>query len=117
MKAAKILLAAVLLLLAAHSTAFAYDNLKMLNSTGNTIFFVYLAPSSSKSWGSDRLSGVWQNGNTLTLNVPKHRYWDLKIVFKGGAKAEFTKGIDTTQVYMLTITRNNEGGYTLHYNS
>lgn len=112
-----LLLSAIFFASCVNNTAFAYDSLKMLNSTGKTIYYVYLSPS-HEGWGPDRLNGVWHNGNTLTLKVPKWQYWDLKIVFKDGQEAFWTnKAIDTTAVYNLTISRNNSGGYTLHFNS
>ena len=104
------------LVLSSSQTAFAYDTLKMLNSTGKTIYNVYLAPK-DQGWKNDRLEGVWHTGATLTLNVPNYRLWALKLRFKDGEEVYFQKYIDTTQVYNLTISRNNSGGYTLHYNS
>lgn len=101
-----------------NSTAFAYDSLKMLNSTGRTIYFVYLAPK-GQGWKNDRLTGTWSNGNTLTLGTRGARYWALKIRFKGDEEWYWDGNncIDTANVYMLTISRNNSGGYTLHYGS
>ena len=102
----------------ASGTALAYDRLKMLNSTGKTIYFVYLQPK-GHGWGNDRLSGTWHNGNTLTLNVSNYRWWALKIRFEDDSEVTWAKDhcIDTSSVYNLTIARNNSGGYTLYYNN
>lgn len=107
------------LTVAVSGSALAYDSLKMINHTGRTIYYVYLVPSHQKDWGNDRLDGVWQNGNSLTLNVPKWQYWSLKIKFKDGDSYWWDGGshrIDTTAVWQATIVPNGNGGYTLYYN-
>lgn len=92
----------VFLLVAFSASALAYSSLNMLNVTGRTIYYVYLSPSRDKDWGSDRLSGTWQSGNSLTLKTPKWKYYDLKVVFKNGDKFEWRR-IDTENVGRVTI--------------
>lgn len=97
------------------SSALAYSSLQMLNSTGRTIYYVFLVPNGSSSWGQDRLSGVWHDGDTLTLDVSNYRYWDLKIRFQDWTTCSWDS-LDTREVYMLTLTRKNGGGYRAIFN-
>ena len=93
----------------------AYTSLKMLNATGRTIFLVYFVPNHYTDWGPDRLNGVWNSGNFLTLKTPKWKYWSLKIVFRDG-ESHYWDGdsaIDTDNWGALIIKPNGRGGYTL----
>ena len=63
------------------NSAMAYSQLKMINNTGKTIWYVYFVPKHYTDWGSDRLKGTWSTGNTLTLSTEKWKYWSLKICF------------------------------------
>ena len=74
---------------------------------------MYFTSSADGGWGSNRLSGVWNSGNTLTLSTPVKKYWDLKIIFQTGGEASWT-GIDTENNGYATITPNDRGGYTLN---
>lgn len=107
------ILFAVLILFAVQNPVFAaYNQFTMLNSTERTIIAVYFTSSADENWGSNRLSGVWNNGNTLTLNTPVKTYWDLKIIFQTGGEASWA-GIDTAKHGYAIIRPNGNGGYTL----
>ena len=98
----RVFMLTVFLLAVSCASALAYSSLNMLNVTGRTIYYVYLSPSRDNDWGSDKLSGTWQNGNSLTLKTPKWKYYDLKVVFKNGDKFEWRR-IDTENVGRVTI--------------
>lgn len=96
-------------------SALAYDTFEMLNATGRTIYWVYFVPSHETSWGSDRLNGVWNSGDFLTLDTPKWKWWSLKIVFKDGSDSywDSDNAIDTETWSRVIIKPNGNGGYTL----
>ena len=96
------------------SSAMAYSKLKMINHTGKTIYWVYFVPKHYTNWGSDRLSGVWNVGNSLTLATDKWRYWSLKICFDTKDDYVYWDGdnaLDTDSIYQITIINNGKGGY------
>ena len=115
----RICLMSILLMLLVSGSALAYDSLKMYNETGRTIVAVYLFPAYSSACGPDRLSEVWNHGNSLTIPVPTKRYWDLRIRFDNGDSREWSGSghhIDTVNVYNLKIAPSGGGRYTLYYN-
>lgn len=58
------------------------------NSSSRTIWYVYLSPAHSDSWGVDQLkSNVLSPGATFNItSVPAGRY-DMKVVTESGASA------------------------------
>ena len=110
------LLAVVLIFVSGQNNfARAYDSISFINATGRTIYYVYFVPSHYESWGSDRLSGVWHSGDTLTLDSSYWRYWSFKIVFEGGESLWWTgaQSIDAQEIYRGTITPIGNGQYTM----
>ena len=97
---------------------YAYDSVTFVNATGRTIYYVYFVPNHYENWGSDRLIGVWNSGNSLTLDSSYWRYWALKIVFEGGEYAFWSGNnpIDAQTVWKGTIVPNGNGNYTLIHN-
>jgi hypothetical protein len=67
----------------------------MLNQTDAPIYYVYISPCSSSSWGEDQLgeSEVVQPGATRTFTMSPG-CWDLKARFRDGRE------IEERQVYM-----------------
>jgi V8-like Glu-specific endopeptidase len=114
------------------------SSIKVVNKTGYTVYYVYLSPVSSESWGSDRLgSGILQNGQTLTvgslpLNI--NNQYDIRLVDEDNdtytkrnirltqnQTIEFTindldAGTDTTDNNGLPSIRIvNKTGYTVYF--
>jgi hypothetical protein len=67
----------------------------MLNQTDTPIYYVYISPCSSTSWGEDQLdaSEVVQPGATRTFTMSPG-CWDMKARFRDGRE------IEERQVYM-----------------
>ena len=114
-----ILLATVLIFISGQNNfVCAYDSITFTNATGRTIYYVYFVPNHYTDWGSDRLSGVWNSGYTLTLDSSYWRYWALKIIFEGGEYVWWAGNnpIDASSVYRATIAPSGGGRYNLIYN-
>lgn len=61
--------------------------LVLINNTGVPIYYVYISPCSSSSWGEDQLgSNVVMPGNTWTWTMNSGCY-DLKAVDRDGREA------------------------------
>lgn len=61
--------------------------LMLINNTGVPIYYVYISPCSSSSWGDDQLgSNVVMPGNTWTWTMNAGCY-DLKAVDRDGREA------------------------------
>jgi V8-like Glu-specific endopeptidase len=60
------------------------SSVKIVNKTGYTVYYVYLSPVSSESWGSDRLgASILQNGQTLTVSslpLNSNNQYDIRLV-------------------------------------
>ena len=55
--------------------------MSIVNNTGYTVWYMYMSPSSSSSWGSDWLgSGVLGYGDTINVGLPSGGSWDIKLV-------------------------------------
>lgn len=119
-KVLSITLLAVVLIFVSGQNNFvrAYDSIAFVNATGRTIYYVYFVPNHYDNWGSDRLSGLWYSGNTLTLDSSYWRYWALKVVFEGGESIWWSGNnpIDAQEIYRGTIAPSGNGNYTLIHN-
>jgi len=83
------------------------------NETGYQIDEVYVSPSNKNDWEEDVLGeGVLENGNSvnITFTRQKQDYWDLKVVFKGGREAVWTK-FDLSQITDIYISFRNGKAY------
>jgi hypothetical protein len=61
----------------------------LLNQTNSAVYYVYISPCSSSSWGEDQLgdSEVVQPGATRTFSMSPG-CWDLKARFSDGREVE-----------------------------
>jgi hypothetical protein len=83
------------------------------NETGYQIEQVYVSPNTKDDWEEDVLGeGVLENGHSvnITFSRQKQAYWDLKVVFKGGREAVWTK-FDLSQITDITISFRNGKAY------
>jgi len=56
-------------------------NMTIVNNTGYTVWYVYLSPSDSSSWGDDWLgSSVLRHGEIISVGLPSGGRWDIKLV-------------------------------------
>lgn len=117
MKTIRIFLLMLVLLVMVSSSVLAYNSLRIRNDTGKTIAHLYFAHAESDSWGPDRLNGYWRNGQIITLDVSKYRYWLFQIVFTDGQPITWNKNpIDTSRIYNMTLSKENNGDYCYYYN-
>ena len=60
------------------------SSVRIVNKTGYTVYYVYLSPVSSESWGSDRLgSNVLQNNQSITissLSLNSGNQYDIRLI-------------------------------------
>ncbi|MDR2661509.1 MAG: hypothetical protein LBC31_00770 [Treponema sp.] len=47
-------------------------SVRIVNDTGEVIYFVYISPSESEDWGQDALGGeILESGQTATIPLPR----------------------------------------------
>jgi len=83
------------------------------NQTGYLIEEVYVSPSNKDDWEEDVLGqDVLENGESVNITFTRQRqaYWDLKVVFKGGREAVWTK-FDLSQITDIFISFKNGKAY------
>jgi hypothetical protein len=83
------------------------------NETGYQIDEVYVSPNTKDDWEEDILGeDVLENGKSvnITFSRQKQAYWDLKVVFKGGKEAVWSK-FDLSQITDITISFKNGKAY------
>jgi hypothetical protein len=60
------------------------SSVRIVNKTGYTVYYVYLSPVSSESWGSDRLgSNVLQNNQSITISslpLNSGNQYDIRLI-------------------------------------
>ena len=75
----------------------------IVNNTGYTVYFLYISPATSDSWGEDRLASdqVLYSGQTVSVNLPQ----PLSVTNKYDIMLEDSDG-DTYSKYNVTVTAN-----------
>ncbi|HYM60476.1 MAG TPA: hypothetical protein VEZ11_06245 [Thermoanaerobaculia bacterium] len=77
----RVCLTAVVLTVAAASSAFAASSVKIINNSKWDIHHLYLAPTASDEWGPDQLGDhIIAAGTSFTLNGIPCEKFDVKIV-------------------------------------
>jgi hypothetical protein len=67
----KLLIGAFFAFLAAALSAQNQPSVRIVNDTGEVIYFVYISPSESEEWGEDTLGGeILEPGQTVTIPLP-----------------------------------------------
>jgi len=85
-------------------------NLTVYNGTGNTIWYLYISPTTSSSWGDDWLgSSTLSAGESTTFTVPAGTY-DLKAEGSGHSVVEQQMGVALTYDYTWYVTGTGGGG-------
>ena len=75
----------LLLLFTAASAQAQQVNLRIVNNTGYTIWYLYVSPSSSGSWGSDLLGNtVLPSGSEFNLTVQNGVSYDIRLIDEDG---------------------------------
>ncbi|MDR2543552.1 MAG: serine protease [Treponema sp.] len=82
-----------------------YDGppITIVNNTGYLVFYLYISPTTSETWGSDRLASnqTLANGQSVTVNLPH----PLSITNKYDIMIEDSDG-DTYTKFNVTVTAN-----------
>lgn len=92
-------------------------SVRIRNETDVTIYYLYLSPSYSDSWGVDQLNSdeVLRRGDTHRItfsNGIPTRYWDMRIEDRNGEYVTW-QDIDLYSHSVLSIYENSNGGYTI----
>lgn len=90
------------------TTALADGNtLKIVNSSGKTIYHLYMSDSSDNHWGPDQLgnseSDTIEPGGTFTLTDIDSGSYDIKLATKGGTECE-VDDVEFDADYRWTVT-------------
>jgi len=99
------------------SGALAQDaDFTLVNATGYPIRELYVSPSKSKDWGSDKLGkNVMENGQAGKLSFPKRSsqcIQDLKIVFDDDGSEVVWEEFNLCEIEKITLTYNRRTGET-----
>jgi hypothetical protein len=79
-------------------------DLAVYNGTGNSIWYIYISPTSSSSWGDDWLgSSTLSAGETISFSVPAGSY-DLRADDSSHNVVEQQMGVALTSPYTWSIT-------------
>lgn len=97
------------------SSAVSPDRLdfELHNMTGYTIEQVYVSPNNKNDWEEDVLGeDVLEDGASvkITFNRQRQDLWDLRVVFKGGKEAVWSR-FDLSQITDITISFRNGKAY------
>ncbi len=80
------------------------------NNTNQAIFYVYISPTSSTTWGDDMLGAATiPAGGSYTFNVPAGDY-DLRADFSDHTVADQRMGVNLSGTYNWTISGGGGGG-------
>ena len=80
-------------------------SLGVLNSSGETIYKVYVAQAGSKGWGTNVLNGTLRNGGSLNIPVPNGlRYVKVRVDFSGG-RYKYWDSVDLYRINFVDVTR------------
>ncbi|MCR5175777.1 MAG: hypothetical protein K6C05_02890 [Anaerovibrio sp.] len=108
LRSIKLLLVAVIMLMAASGTASAgSQDFTLVNGTGRTISYIYLSPTQCSDWiYQDELgNNVLRPGQEIFLDFDPRdnvQYWDVKVVYDNGEEGYWI-GLDLYRIYSLTI--------------
>jgi len=83
------------------------SSIKIANNTGYTVYYVYVSPVTSDSWGADRLgSGVLSTGQTLTVgSLTLGIAYDIHLVDEDGdAYTKRNVRLSPNQTVVFTIS-------------
>ncbi|MDR1144417.1 MAG: hypothetical protein LBK77_09420 [Spirochaetaceae bacterium] len=104
----KLLIGALLAFLAAALSAQNQPSVRIVNDTGEVIYFVYISPSESLEWGEDTLGGeILEPGQTVTIPLPSSagsgNLYDVKLeaTYDHYTKYEITASNNTRIVFTV----------------
>ncbi len=80
--------------------------MQIINSSNETIYYVYMSPVSQSTWGPDLLgSRVLQQGQMFTLSNLQPGQWDLRVVDASGNYKEWrNQRLDPGGTYTLQVS-------------
>nr|WP_290694629.1 hypothetical protein [Halomonas sp. UBA3074] len=102
----KMVLVALVALMASSLVAAADYYVDITNRTGYTIYYMYVSPGNSKSWEEDVLgSNVLVNGDTqrVTLTGYTNPYFDIRLVDEDNDSYTFWNVDVSTQDIIVTL--------------
>jgi hypothetical protein len=77
--------------------------LTVVNDTGYTFYYLYIAPSTSNSWGTDVLGAqTLRSGRSFRYTLPNTGGWDIKAVDSDGDS--YTRAVSVNGDGTLTLT-------------
>lgn len=81
----------------------------VINGSNETIYRIFMSPSSQTRWGPDQLgSNVLMRGNSFRLTGIAPGRWDIKVVDRSGNyKTFFRQTLRGGRVYTINVNGNN----------
>lgn len=83
----------------------------LVNSSGQTIMYVYASPSSDSNWGTDRLGrDVLPNGMSYAIRLPRGQcVYDIRVEYQD-RRAEERRNVDTCRIVDVVFGQGGQPG-------
>ena len=79
-------------------------NMQIINNTGYRGYYLYVKPSSSSSWGPDRLGNdTLASGSSINLTVENNRPYDVRLVDEDGDSYTYSMRRSYSGNFRVTI--------------